>query len=149
MIHHPLTIVIFTSRDNRTYITRLNSIISVVIHKAESIMQLFLVIGNRGCCFMMHNNFNSFTCSIFMQTLHIKIGICLCKAVNTLLGVCIVIFPTFIPSFHKNSIKAMFCRKVNIFLYMSGICSMMTMRMQFCIIGLTYYNILCIGIRPC
>ena len=149
VIDHPLSVVMLAARNNRSYITRFHGIIAVFLHETEGIVQLTLIVSHRRSRFMMHDDLHPFRCGIALQFLDIKIRISLGKAVNKLFGISIIVFPAFVPAFHQHCIKTVFGRKVDVFLHVRRIGSMMSVRLQLSIICLSDYNILRIGISPC
>ena len=148
VIVHPLRGMIFTTRDNISYITSLHRIISIIYHILESLFQLAFIISGISGCFMMHYNPYPFTGSIMVQFLHIKIRIRFGKKELTVFAVRSPIFPTFVPSLYQYSINAILCRKINIFFYMSSIGCMTTVRSYCRIVCNTRFGFIVITIRP-
>ena len=60
VVYHPLSVVVFAARNDRSYITCFYCIITIVVHKAESLVQVTFVIHYRGGRFVVHNQFYTF-----------------------------------------------------------------------------------------
>ena len=131
MIYHPLSIVILTSRNNTTYITRLHRIIAILFHKIKGLINTTFIVSCRTRSFMMHNKFYPFSSCISSNFFHIKVGIRSNEIKHLFFPLTSPIFPTNIPTFNQHSVKAMLCSKINITHSILGCCSMTSVWSQF------------------
>ena len=121
VIIHPLTIVMFTARNDVAHIATLNCGVPIVNHKLVSLVKMTLIVTGRTRCFVVHNHFYALRSSIFMNSLDIKIRVRRDKVKHIVLFMSEPIFPTNVPTLNKYRVKTIFCGKVNVALHIFGI----------------------------
>lgn len=131
VIIHPLTIMMFSPRNDITYITTLHRIISVINHELIGFIHMTFVVAYRSRCFMMHHQFHTFTLSILIQHFHVKVRICSNKVEYIIFGVTEPVFPSFIPSFNQYLVKSMFGSKINVTFYILIVSTMLAVWLRF------------------
>ena len=97
---------------------------------------------------MVHDEFHIFRMCIFIQHFNIKIWIWCNKIKNKFFRFSEPIFPTFVPTFYQNSIKAMFRSEIDIFFNIVIVRSVRTVWFRFRIICNAKMYIIDIGIIP-
>ena len=129
MIVHPLSVVMFSTRNDITYITTLDSIVSVIYHKLISSIQMTFIVARGSRSFVMHHQLHSFCLRISIEHFQIEVGIRSNKIKNIIFGMAEPVLPTLIPTFHQYLVKSMQRRKVNITFHIVIIRSMPSVRL--------------------
>ena len=129
VVYHPLSIVMFTTRNDITHITALHRMISIVYHKLISLIHVTLIVTDRSRSFMMHNHLHTFAGCIAMHFFHVKVRIGSYKIKHIVLALAEPIFPTLVPSFHQYSIKTMFGRKIDVTFHIGCISRVLPIRL--------------------
>src|SRR5688572_15105495 len=130
MINHPLAVMVFASGNDRSDITRLNSIITMVNHKLERPVKSALIVCGRCRGLMMHDDLHPFLLRIALQFLHIKVGVRRYEIKHLFLIVPKPILPADVPAFYEHAIKAMLSGKIKALLNGLGCCPMSTIRFK-------------------
>ena len=148
MVVHPLGRVVFITGDDITYVTGFHSMITIVYHELEGLIQLAFVVGSIGGCFVMHHHLHAFFFGVTLQLFNVEVGIGFVEEELTIFPVRSPVFPTFVPAFYQYSVDAMGGGKVDIFLHMGGIGGVMTIGFQFGIIRNAGFGLVEITICP-
>ena len=140
VIVHPLSVMMFATRDDISYITALHCIITVVDHKPVSFVHVAFVVADGRRSLMVHHQFNTFTLGICIQHLHIEIGVRSHKVKNIVFGVSEPVFPTFVPTFYQNLVKAVGSGKIYVSLHVLIVGAMTSVRFCFGIVRFAQLN---------
>ena len=92
--------MMFSTRNNITYIPALHSIVSVIYHKLIGFIKMALVVTYRSGSLVMHHQLHSFFLCIRIEHLHVKIRIRSYEIKDIILRISEPVFPAFIPAFH-------------------------------------------------
>ena len=106
--------MMFSTRNNVTYISTLHSIIPVIYHKLICFIKMTFVVTYRSRGLVMHHQLYPFFLCIRIEHFHIKIRIRSDEIKDIILWISKPVFPTFIPAFHQYLVESMFGSKIDI-----------------------------------
>ena len=140
VVNHPLSVMMFSTRNNIAHISTLNRVISVIYHKLICLIHVAFIISYRRRCFMVHHHLNTLAGCVTVKFFHIKVWIRSYEIKYIIFCFTKPVFPTFIPSFNKYCIKSVCSCKVNIFLHIFCIGRMFSVRFGLFIICNSKFN---------
>ena len=140
MIIHPLSVMMFSTRNNVTYIPTLQGIIPVIYHKLICFIKMTFVVTYRSRSLVMHHQLHPFFLSIRIKHLHVKIRIRSDEIKDIILRISKPVFPTFIPAFHQYLVESMFGSKINITFHFIIVGRMASVWLCFGIIRLSKFH---------
>src|SRR5690554_2244462 len=111
MVHHPLAVMVLTTRNNITYIATLYRIITMVRHKLIGLIHVPLIIAYRTGSLVVHHHTHHYRSRIGVEHYHVKIGIGRHKIKDILLRLTKPTLPAYIPTCYQYGIKAMLSGK--------------------------------------
>ena len=106
MIVSPLTVVIFSARKDIAYITALDGVVAILVHKVVSGFHVALVVAQRTGSFVVHHKFDAFVVSVFVEHFNVEIGHRGYKVEHVFFLVANPVFPTDVPAFNEELVKA-------------------------------------------
>ena len=140
MVVHPLSVMMFATRNDIADISTLHSIVAVIYHKLICRIQMTFIVTNRSGCLVMHHQLYSFWLRICIQHFQIEIRIRCNEIKYIIFWFAEPIFPTFVPSFYQYLIKSMFRSKVNVPFHIIVIRCMASVRFCFWIICFAQFH---------
>lgn len=149
MVYHPLRSVMLAARDDGTYITGLDGIIAMIVHKGESAVELALIIGGIGGSLMVHNDLNATTIGISLDRIDIEIGVRGIEEELAILAKRAPILPALIPPLDENSVDIMIGSEIDILQHIGGVGGMAAVWGQFVVVGDAGLGAVIVGISPC
>ena len=150
VIVHELAVVIFASRNDVADVSGLNGIITILVHQAESILQVALVIECCRRCLVVHHQLNALRMGIVVEHLYVEVGIRRHEVEDIELLVSEPVFPSFVPSFYQNLLQTVLCSEVDITLHLIVCCTMCAVGLALTVVGHTETNRRkVVGIAPC
>ena len=114
VVVHPLRVMVFATRQEVTYITRLDSRIVILIHELVGGVKPSLVITDSAGGLVVHDHLHALGFGILMDAFHVKIRIGGYEIIDEILLITEPVFPSDIPSLDKDAIEAVFGSKINI-----------------------------------
>ena len=117
VVVHPLSVVVFSARNDIAYIAAFHCIIAIIHHKLIGFVHVAFVIADGRRCFMMHHQLHTFALGVSVQHLYIEIGVWGYKVENIIFGMSEPVFPAFVPTFHQHLVETVGSRKVDISLH--------------------------------
>ena len=117
VVVQPLPIMMFTTGNHITYISALHGIVAIIHHKLIGLVHVTFVVAHRTGCLMMHHQLHAFALGIFIQHLHVEIGIRGHKIEYIILGFAKPVFPAFIPAFYQYLVQTVLGCEVDVLFY--------------------------------
>ena len=94
-----------------------------------------LVVASRARSFVVHHQFYTFRMSVLIERFEVEVGIRGYKIEHIVFFVTKPVFPTYIPTFYKHLVEAVFCCKIDIFAHFFVISTVGTIRFSFAVIN--------------
>ena len=137
VIVHPLTVMVFASRNDIPYITAFYGGVFVLVHQLIGFIHKTLVVADRRGSFVVHNHLNSFAFGVLVNSFDIKIGVRCLEVEYQIFGMSKPIFPPDVPTFYEYAIKTIFGGKVDVFLHIFGSSPVLAVGFEGGVIGFT------------
>ena len=93
------------------------------------------VVASRARSFVVHHQFYTFRMSVFVKRFEVEVGIRGYKIEHIVFFVTKPIFPTYIPTFYKHLVEAVFSCKIDIFAHFFVVSTVGTIRFSFAVIN--------------
>ena len=150
VIHHPLSVVMFSARNDVAHIAALHGTIPVVYHKLIGFVHVaFIVAYGRGG-FVVHHHFDTFACSVAVDFLYVEIRIRSHEVKHVVLAFPEPVFPSLVPSFHQHCIESVVGSEVNVTLHVGGVGRVLAVRFGLRVVCLTQLDAVhIIRVGPC
>ena len=149
MVYHPLGGMMLRAGNHCAYISGLHCVVTVLFHKPEGGVELALII--HGVCrrLMMHDQLHTLRFRIIAEIRQIEIGIRLVEEELAVLAVACPVFPSFVPSLHKDSVDVVGGREVNVTFHVFRVGRVSSVRFKLGIVGHAGFGAVVVGICPC
>ena len=149
VVDHTLTVVVLTTWDDVAHIAALDGGVAIVDHELVRLIHMALVVPDRARGLVVHDDLHALALSVVTELSHIEVGIRSDEVEDAILAVTEPVFPTDIPAFDQDGIEAMLRGKVDVFLDVLGVGSVLTIRAYLRVVRLTDLHIRkVIGISP-
>ena len=93
-----------------------------------------LVVARRARSFVVHHQFYTFRVSVFVKRFEVEVGVRSYKIEHIVFFVTKPIFPTYVPTFYKHLVEAVFCCKIDIFAHFFVVSAVGTIGFSFGVI---------------
>ena len=149
VVHHPLAVMLFASRNDISHVTKFGSIVVVVVHELQCLFQMPFVIAHGSGSFVVHHYLHTFFFRVIAQVRQVEIGIRRYEIENEILGMSEPVFPTYVPTLDENFIKAVLGGKVDVFLHVFGRGPVFAVGLHLGVVGFTDFHARqVVSIRP-
>lgn len=148
VVRHPLSVMVFGTRDEGSDIACFDSWIVVAVHIPKSVFHLAFVVDHGRSRLMVHDERDAALARIGRELGNVEVGIGAGETIDMLFVACPIVFPAFVPAFDEDGIEAMASGKIDVIFDMCGVGAVMSVGGQETVVGAPDEYVLLVGISP-
>ena len=114
VVVHRLRIVMVATRDDIADITRLHSIVAILVHERIGFFKIALIVLCTRRGLVMHEQLHAFRVSVVVQGFQVEVGIRCLEVEHVALPAVCPVLPTDVPTFHEHLVETIFGREVDV-----------------------------------
>ena len=117
VVVHALRVVMVTAWDDVSYISCLYSIVAIVVHQLEGLLDMSLIVLGRAGCLVVHQQPDTLGVGIVVQHLDVEVGIGSHEVKDITLPHVGPVFPAYIPAFDEYLVESVLGGEVDVALH--------------------------------